>query len=259
MLNALFLVAIDSNLGRVDIISFTDQTLAEMLVGEFNDESKRLFQDNSGAFLDVCKWQDFSCDADGRVTIINAYGQFDGVIEFAYLPPQLVEFDVEYSELSGTLDTNLLPVCMRWFNILKGEFHGTVDFTSLPQRMEYFNVACNTFTGSAVLNSLPDNLDTLFLGKNQFSGTLCLTKLPLSLKHLSVSDNEFSGKFHLVNARESIRVYAEKNAFCGTAVIQSHFGYVAIGYSGVDAVFDEFGKKHEGEIQLSLMSGKNVE
>ena len=252
MLNALFLVAIDSSLGRVDISSFTDQTLVEMLVSEFSDESKRLFQDDSGAFRDVCTWQDFSCDADGRLTVIYGYGQFDGTIEFAYLPSKLEEFTVDYSELYGTLETSVLPACMRRFSILDGKFHGTVDFTSLPKRMEYFNVACNTFTGSAVLDSLPDNLVTLNVYQNQFSGTLCLTNLPLSLMNLSVSNNQFSGKFHLANASENISVYAEKNAFCGTAVIQEHIDLVAIGRSGVKAVFDEFGEEHGSKKRLSF-------
>ena len=249
MLNALFLIAIDSNLGRVDISSFSDQTLAEMLVSEFNDEAKRLFQDDSGAFRDVCKWRNFSCDADGRLARINTYGQFDGVIEFANLPPRLGEFHVEYSELSGTLETSVIPACMKQFSILKGEFHGTVDFTSLPKRMEYFNVACNAFSGSAVLDSLPDTLDKLYVYQNQFSGTLCLTKLPQSLKNLSISDNEFSGKFHLANASENIHVYAEKNAFCGTAVIQQQIGRVVFDGSDVVAVIDEFGKRQKGGIQ----------
>ena len=176
MLGALFVTNIDPNLGRVDINMLSDQTLMELLVEGFNEESKRNYHDQTGAFLDVCDWPNFFCKDDGRVTSFDSFEEIGGTIEFAYLPPKFEWFYSEWANLSGTLETILLPSCLNWFTIEQSNLHGTIDFTALPSKIESFHITANRLTGSAVFNKLPENLKTLHLCENQFRGTLCLTE-----------------------------------------------------------------------------------
>ena len=237
----------DANLGRVDITMLSDQNLVELLVEGFNDEAKKRYQDENGDFLEVCQWPRFRCDDDGRVIHIESWNeiQISGTIDLRYLPPKCEYTKFEALNLSGTLDTTLLPSCMTFFNIEQNDFHGSVDFNVLPRRMKSFDVSFNRFTGSVALDRLPDTLEYLHIFDNHFSGTLCLTKLPQALHNLAIMDNAFTGNLHLENTQNTISVYAGRNKFEPTAVIQKDSGFVYLEDSGVESVFDEFGGVHK--------------
>ena len=67
MFSALLVRHVDLNLGGVDASAFSDQTLAELRVGDFSVEAKIKYQDWSGVFFDVCDKRGFVCNADGRI------------------------------------------------------------------------------------------------------------------------------------------------------------------------------------------------
>ena len=244
MFSILLVTAVDSHLGRVDLSTLSDQTLAELLIDGFSDEAKKTYQDENGVFFDVCEWPEFECDADGRVTRLRIMDDIGGTIDFSYVPPKCAEACLDTSDASGKLETSALPACLEWLTITQTYLDGTVDFTSLPRKMTSFNGSANEFTGSAVLESLPDTLEILSIFENQFSGTLCLTNLPPRLSSLSVFENKFTGKFHLENACDKITVFASNNAFSSEAIVQKCINYVGLGRSGVDTVFDENGSEH---------------
>ena len=74
----LFLRAVDTNLGRVDLSSFSDQILMEMLLGCLDDETKQRYQDNQGVYLDVCKWGCVRCDEENRVVDLHYANDVSG-------------------------------------------------------------------------------------------------------------------------------------------------------------------------------------
>ena len=59
--------SVDINLGHVDYRSFSDQTLMELLIEGFDENTKRMCQDEDGMYIDVCEWQFVKCNVDDRV------------------------------------------------------------------------------------------------------------------------------------------------------------------------------------------------
>ena len=56
------LVSVDPSLGRLDYSLLSDQTLMEMLIESFDDETKKKYQDGQGMYLDICEWPKIKCD-----------------------------------------------------------------------------------------------------------------------------------------------------------------------------------------------------
>ena len=238
------LLTIDANLGRVDIRMLSDQTLMEMMIEGLGTEAKGQHQDSDGMFLEVCKWPSVHCDNDGNVTEFELMEESGGTIDFSFIPPKCEFLYVESSNVSGTLETSSLPEVLVYFVADENNLYGTVDLTELPSKLEAFNIPKNKFTGSVILKNLPECMESLDLNHNSFSGTLCLTSLPATLSYLGVSDNAFTGEFNLTNVRKEIDVYASRNAFESSAIIQKHIGFVGLCSSGVTFVRDEQGNEH---------------
>ena len=239
----------DINLGRVDVRSFSDQMLMEMLFEDFTDFAKKQVQDKDGMFLPVCEWIGVECDEMGSVNIVQQ-APSDGPISLQYIPPNTVTFEMYYGDLHGTLETADLPQGLKEFNIGSNKFHGTVDFLRLPTQILEFSIYINCFTGSVALESLPYSLKKLWVHDNQFSGTLCLTKLPPNLDFLDCSENKFSGQF-CIHASEKmfhqrVAVKAKGNSFDATAVVPKGL-IVHLLRSGVTTVVDEEGNVHESK------------
>ena len=64
-------LSVDPSLGRVDYNSLSDQTLMEMLIEGFDEETKRRYQDSHEMYLNVCELSCVVCDDDERVIEIN--------------------------------------------------------------------------------------------------------------------------------------------------------------------------------------------
>ena len=80
-------LSVDPSLGRVDYSSMSDQTLVEMLIDGFDDETKKTFQDSEGAYLDVCKCSGVECNDYERVIEIYVNNaNVSGSVELCYIP-----------------------------------------------------------------------------------------------------------------------------------------------------------------------------
>ena len=247
----LFTVLTDNpHLGRFDYASLTDQMRMEMVVADFSEEVKKLYQDENGLFIDVCEWQGVTCDWDSNVIRIQSSGA-RGPIALEFIPPKVTELYMNMASLSGTLSTSALPKGMECFEVGSNDFEGTVDFTTLPENMEELCLYRNTFTGSAALNRLPQGFRKLWIQANNFSGSLHLKNLPPNFVYLDASSNEFNGEFCVENIPMSLsRIRACGNSFHKVAVVPSYVSNVVLGESGVARVVDAEGEPHPGQDQI---------
>ena len=205
-------LTVDPSLGRLSYESLSDQALMEMLIEGTADSTKRHFQDNNGAYLDVCEWSGTTCDASDNVVSFaikegNRWNiQFDGTLALEYLPKNLLFLFMcnTNSISSGTLQTALLPSKLRRFCVTRHKLSGTVDMTALPKHLQLFSIKENVFSGSCDLRNLPENIESVNVSENNFSGSLHLDKLPSALIHLFVQKNEFTGGVDLENLPKAL-------------------------------------------------------
>ena len=110
-------LSVDPSLGRVGYSLLSDQTLMEMLIEGFDEETKQEYQDDNGMYLDVCEWSCIECDDAQRVIRIEIDSEdLSGSIEICYLPP-----NVKYIIISSLCKTQL---------------RGSADLTHLPDGMQ---------------------------------------------------------------------------------------------------------------------------
>ena len=243
------------HLGRFDSNLLSDQSLMEMLVESFSEETKEEYQDTNGIFLDVCQWEGVECDTDQNVISVAGF-RCHGPIALDFIPPKVTLFKMMLGGLCGTLSTSTIPKGMIDFYVNSNRFSGTVDFTTLPECMQQLSLQYNEFTGSADFRHLPIALEKLYLQKNMFSGSLHLRGLPPKLYYTNVSSNLFSGVFYIENVPKSLFLLAaDDNCFDEVAVVPSNFGKVLLRGSGVTSVVDEFGRAHPEERRI--MDSKN--
>ena len=237
-------LSIDTNLGRFDYNSLSEQTLMELLIDGLTEKSKRKYQDSNGMYLDVCDWKGLSFDKDGNVTAIELCGTF-GSIQVAFLPPKVTRFDLYSAHVKGSIDTHSLPDELQAMFISEIGFHGTVDFQRIPRKVLNLGIAINRFTGTADLQNLPPNIEGLWMQENNFSGDLNLKTLPATLKYLNISKNAFSGEFCLEHAPEGLRYLdAQENNFELIAVVPIHVNCVRLRGSFVESIVDAAGNIH---------------
>ena len=87
--------SVDPSLGRVDYSLMSDQTLMEMLIDGFDDETKKQYQDSHGMYLDVCEWPCTKCDGDERIVEIGIESsRITGPLELCYVPPNVKRLTV---------------------------------------------------------------------------------------------------------------------------------------------------------------------
>ena len=102
--------SVDPSLGRVDYSLFSDQTLMEMFIDGFDDETNQRYIDNDGMYLDVCKWSCITCDDDGRVFVILLDNEnICGSLELCYVPPKVkvVSITSNKNQLTGSIDLHI--------------------------------------------------------------------------------------------------------------------------------------------------------
>ena len=137
----------DSSLGRVGYSLFSDQTLMEMLVDGFDDETKEEYQDNHGMYLDVCGWSCIKCDDDERVVQIELGSEtLSGSLELCYVPPKVKVLDIS-SRLTGSVDLRQLPDEMSKLHLNNSQLTGEIDLTQLPDGMYDLYLSSNQLTG----------------------------------------------------------------------------------------------------------------
>ena len=245
MFKSILYLAVDTQLGRVDRSSLSDQILIEMLVQGFTGIAKGRYQDKFGVFIDVCEWCGVDCDAENRVTAVYDIEFTAGEISLSHIPPKVESFEMYSKNLTGTLEAGDLPQCLETFDISGNAFDGTVDFQNLPRALAHFDINTNAFTGSADLTTLPHSLRVLWMHANRFSGELCLSSPPQRLNHINLSANAFSGDFCLPNPPKTLVSFgASKNNFNTIAVVSKRFTVFFKDSSGVAAVVDGSGDAH---------------
>ena len=237
------ILTVDTNLGRVNYSSFSDQTLMEMLIGDLDDETKKKYQDSEKMYLDVCKWDCVKCDDDGNVIAINPKGDVKGSLQLSYIPPKVREFDASYKGLTGPADLAYLPQSLEELYLDNNKLAGSVDLGNLPQNMHTLYLDSNKLTGSIKLSNLPKNMQGLFLHCNAFSGSIELTNLPQSLLSLTFNSNELTGSFIATNLPPKLeKIEAGYNLFSATAVVDAKTkAMINLRESGVTSVIDENG------------------
>ena len=99
---------VDPSIGRVDCSLLSDQTLMEMLIDGFDDETKQEYQDKDGMYLDACRWSCVTCDDDQGVIQIDIESyDVKGSLELCYAPPNVKEIyirSVYKSKITGSVD-----------------------------------------------------------------------------------------------------------------------------------------------------------
>ena len=245
---AVFL-SVDPSLGRVDYDSFSDQTLMEMFIDGFDDETKKKVQDNERMYLDVRKWFCVSCDNFDRVVKVCAsFHQIRGQLQISFLPPKVKQFQFPGRGVEGSADLTHLPQAIEYVNLHQNELTGSIDLTQLPRRIWLLFLDCNRLSGSVDLTQLPDSIKDLNLSNNQFSGSIDLKHLPEVTRELCLHGNQFSGSFIAKNLPPSpyCRIDANGNRFSAIAVVESGAKPAIDLYkSGVTSVVDENGNKRD--------------
>ena len=208
------------SLGRVDLSSFSDQTLMEMLIDGFDESSKKMYQHKDGEYLDVCEWCSVKCDSDERVVEISECLDVSGSLQLAYIPPKVRELIIPFQQLKGSF-----------------------DFAYVPRSMEFLSLDNNRLTGTLNLEKLPPNIRIIHLHGNQLSGSLRFDTLPAKMRNINVSNNRFTGQFVATNLPPVLALLnAKDNHFSAIAVVDSETeAFINLSGSGVTSVIDENG------------------
>ena len=245
MYSAIFSIAVDPSLGRLDYNLLPDQALMEMLIDGFDEESKEDYQDDHCMYIDVCEWPCVECDENQRVVEIGATDDLNGSLQLSFIPATVKKFEMPWNQLTGSADIAQLPEGMEMLSLNNNGLRGTLDFAHLPGSMRRIALHCNDFTGSLVLTQLPGNMKFLYLDSNHFTGSVDLSQLPESMKLLYISNNQLTGAFIATNLSESIeKIYAHLNNFEKIASVDSKTNArILLGESGVKSVIDENGSK----------------
>ena len=208
----------DTDLGKVDYASMSQQNLMELFIENMDDSEKDEFQDGNGEFLDCCDWDGVECE-DDEVTEIDFSERFgeDFALQFRFLPQTVEKFVGSTNSFEGELECSDLPKSMKSLSIGECYFKGTLDLPRLPPVFESLEVFQNGFERSLELKGLPDSVEYLGLSNNQFEGSLDLTALPVSLKELSVHGNRLSGELNFQSLPANfVALLASSNAFMGS-------------------------------------------
>ena len=228
-------------LSRIDTDGLSQQTCMELVIADFDELPKSLFQDANGEFLDITEWDFIKCDADGNVTDIymnptsydlhlqNGSDTPKMKINFNWLPRTVLCIDAgAYAVcLSGTFETFLLPPNLKIMVIPSQNFSGTVDFTKLPNTLTYLDFYENEFESSVNLSHLPNAIEVLSLRLNSFFGSVALDNLPRSLVELGLANWPGNPAWHLLWGTLAAKSLPEKmenidlsvNAFEGSLVL----------------------------------------
>ena len=129
------LLAVDSSLGRVDYSSLSDQTLMEILIDGFDDETTKRYRDEDGMFIDVCDWECITCDADKRVVGINLEDDAIGSFQLSHIPPKVRILHLANCRITGEIDFKQISEALREFNLNDNQLTGSADVAHLPETM----------------------------------------------------------------------------------------------------------------------------
>ena len=244
-------LSVDPSLGRVDYNLLSDQTLMEMLIDGFDDETQEKYKDNDGMYLDVCKWSHVICDDNERIIHIDIVRvNLMGSLELFYVPPKVKSFIISScgsSKLTGSVALTQLPDGMTYLSLENSQLTGGIDLAHLPEGMKYLHLNNNQLTGEIELTRLPDGMEWLYLNNNRFTGEIDLTRLPGGMKCLYLNKNQFSGSLVIKELPQEMNVIdVRRNQFNAIAVVYSKTDTdIDLLRSGVTSVVDENGEEQD--------------
>ena len=241
----------ESEFGKFDIASLSQQESMELLVADLPDASKRVFQDDTENFLDITQWNGLSLNANGEINAIQwrkAFegGQIDlrfvphtvgtlmvreccltGTADLSRLPSSLESLHLTRNVLSGSIDLTAMPVGLVTVNMSQNKIEGSIDLTRMPSGLAYLSLHDNLLVGTVDLRSLPAGLKELCLRNNALSGAIDLGHLPGALEDLDLCYNKLMGAVRLVHCPASLRdIDLSDNAFAGEAVVDDSHNFV---------------------------------
>ena len=249
-----FILTVDPNLGHVDHSSLSDQTLMEMLIEGCPERTRKIYQDKSGNYLDVCEWECVACDAAKNVVELENFYNFNAPLHLSYIPSKVRLFKAPHNRVKGSIDFAHLPEKMSELLLQDNEITGTIDLTRLPKAMWKLSVNDNQLTGSVDLTQLPEGMMHLQLRGNQFAGTFDVTKLPQSMLELHLGNNFFTGSFIATSLPPNLlSIVASGNEFSATAVVDSQTSaQIHLQSTGVTSAVDENGDPKTLGVWLSI-------
>ena len=253
------LFTLDPSLGRLDYASLSDQARMELMVERMPD--REFFQDDNGAYKDVCDWRGVSCDFDGNVQDIwiSIYDRSKGSIDLSYIPPHVTTMSLTWGvtglQTQASIDVQMLPERLAQCIIQLQQMVGTVDMTALPATLTNFIISGNKCTGSFVLTSLPPGIENIHARGNLLLGSLNFSSLPDKLVEIQLDKNRFSGEFRIEKFPRALnRLTVSQNRLIGEAVIQKGKKFWDIMFSidenFISSVVDPAGKKHSWQARI---------
>ena len=205
-------------LGRVDIVSLSQQTLMELVIGDMPRQSKRQFQDRHGNYLPIDSWWGLDSDDSGNVVAIKWANAFvnGNKISLTYLPQTVETVEITNMSSDSQISFDELPRNLRYLCLTSCRFQGTVNLENLPQYLRNLQILKNRFSRSISIHALPAVMHSLNISHNSLSGSLDFSSLPASMRLLNISYNRFSGSVCLENLPDGIEViHLQSNRFTG--------------------------------------------
>ena len=232
-----FTVCVDPALGRLDYSTMSTQALMEMFVEGLTPESKEIFQDDQGNYLDIEDWPGIKCGSDD-LEIEWKDIHLEGSLTYQFMPPRTTIFIVEgdFRAIRSPLETSDLPRELEIFRIYRQAHFGTVDMTSLPPALVSFQVCNNFFEGTINLTALPSKITDISMSNNKLTGSIDISALPESMQILCLQYNNLSGTISFESLPETLRIlHIERNAFTGSVDLSKRSAPIDI-----DASFNNF-------------------
>ena len=246
-------VSVDPSLSRLDYSLLSDQTLMEMLIEGFDDETKKKYQDGQGVYLDICEWPKIKCGEDESVIEIDIdSSRVAGSAALSYVPPKVKllwisswSTEVHNSELTGSVDFTNLPDGMSGFIFENNRLTGEINLTHLPGGMKDLRLTNNQISGTLDLTHLPDGMKSLSLASNHLTGEIDLTHLPDGMGYLYLQNNQLSGPLVIQKIPSKVKMIdLEENHFNAVAVVDSKTrATIKLKESGVTSVLNENGRQ----------------
>ena len=221
----LFLLFVDSDLGKFDHFSLPDQDLMEMMIAKTPPQEQIRFKNIKGEFLDVCRWSIVKCDEEKNVVSIQSPKQRPtaldiGIVDLSCIPQSVKTFALPSARMRGKIETQSLPRGLTHIRVDHNTLFGTIGWEGLPQQLQSLLLRQNALIGSVHLQVLPRDLRTLDISDNNFTGTVSFDSLPQRIKSVDMSCNALTGEFQMLDPPVSLkRLRAKHNNFQGTIVV----------------------------------------
>jgi len=226
-------------LSRPDPNTLPQQTLMELLLGDFDD--KQIFRKPDGSFKALGQWKGVTVNDVMEVTQISwaprnpfeirtrlvirdpiearqlyaPTAKAGGSIDFKWIPSTVRKLAIYKMNLRGTINTWVLPPELdAEFNVSSNSLDGTVDTAGFPRRLWTIDISENNLSGCFDLTVLPPRLRNLNVSENMFCGTADFSRLPEAIWRLNLSKNKFTGRIDLAELRNTeASIFLDKNNF----------------------------------------------